>query len=557
MIKKIVLILFIIGLSIIFYENYYIGSSYPIKIKESNKDNIKRVLYEFINIRKIMIDKSIEKFDNFKSFNSKNDLDDYYKFGSYLYNELDRDTSTLGLYQTYLKENPNSIYLSQNDKEELMKDIEYINNKTNNFINNSKSNIYSYLYIYLQFVKDFMPYVSQELFDDYFKEMKYKLLNNIKIGNEDFPSKENIWFKLVDKKIIDETINDYYYNNFELLTNIDRIKGEYIQLVLNFIIIDELTKNNNYNNSIIKEYLGMDLTNKIKSFIYPAIENANKTEVNKDNYFIVNEKRLFDTNYKISIKYQDKFRGLIEKEYIPYSNIILSKIYNDNISINEFVLSYNELIVNNDEIKKISKLKKFKTLSEANHYILRKFSTASEFAEIIKNAVKNEDLEMIYSLFNGELDGIPRRSELKKIRFSEFFDNNWKNKVLIGEISNMGYRGFFIGNGNIRFYRKDNEKKDDIWSIKGIYGVKNDEAGNAFWDIKDKIISPKCFSFYWFSGDNYSFYSEQFFIKNFEDFKQNPGKFFGKEISSYLPISDEFHKNISLIYNLNDCLINE
>jgi hypothetical protein len=53
MIKKIVLILFIIGLSIIFYENYYIGSSYPIKIKESNKDNIKRVLYEFINIRKI------------------------------------------------------------------------------------------------------------------------------------------------------------------------------------------------------------------------------------------------------------------------------------------------------------------------------------------------------------------------------------------------------------------------------------------------------------------------------------------------------------------------
>jgi hypothetical protein len=31
---------------------------------------------------------------------------------------------------------------------------------------------------------------------------------------------------------------------------------------------------------------------------------------------------------------------------------------------------------------------------------------------------------MIYSLFNGDLDGIPRRSELKKIRFSEFFDKS-------------------------------------------------------------------------------------------------------------------------------------
>ncbi|ETX10239.1 hypothetical protein MUS1_04080 [Marinomonas ushuaiensis DSM 15871] len=76
------------------------------------------------------------------------------------------------------------------------------------------------------------------------------------------------------------------------------------------------------------------------------------------------------------------------------------------------------------------------------------------------------------------------------------------------------------------------------------------------WKVNNQVIPPQCFTRIWQSSDNYEAFEDQFNIKTTKDFESNPGKYFGKEISSLEPIDPgwgELHKELSLAVNLKDC----
>ena len=76
------------------------------------------------------------------------------------------------------------------------------------------------------------------------------------------------------------------------------------------------------------------------------------------------------------------------------------------------------------------------------------------------------------------------------------------------------------------------------------------------WKVNNQVIPPQCFTRIWQSSDNYEAFEDQFNIKTTKDFESNPGKYFGKEISSLTSIDPgwgDAYKTLSLAVNLKDC----
>ncbi len=80
----------------------------------------------------------------------------------------------------------------------------------------------------------------------------------------------------------------------------------------------------------------------------------------------------------------------------------------------------------------------------------------------IQEMVKNEDLQGIFSLVEGELINGPQKNFIKNKSFKLIFSNEWAELVLSSEppCKPVGYRGFMLGHGMI-WYNKD----EDGWKI--------------------------------------------------------------------------------------------
>ena len=102
---------------------------------------------------------------------------------------------------------------------------------------------------------------------------------------------------------------------------------------------------------------------------------------------------------------------------------------------------------------------------------------AFDFGETIKNLVKEENLDGLFELVDGELDSGPRKEFIRGKQFSEIFSKEWVDSLLnsVSPCAPMGWRGFMLDSGSV-WYNRDKEK--DKWHIFGILGAKKEDLTN-------------------------------------------------------------------------------
>lgn len=185
---------------------------------------------------------------------------------------------------------------------------------------------------------------------------------------------------------------------------------------------------------------------------------------------------------------------------------------------------------------------------------------AFDFGETIKNLVKEENLDGLFELVDGELDSGPRKEFIRGKQFSEIFSKEWVDSLLnsVSPCAPMGWRGFMLDSGSV-WYNTDKEK--DKWHIFGILGAKKEDLTNknipVGLEFEGRVIPPHCLSTPWMSGDNYEDFADKFKVKDYEHFSKNPGIYFDNEISDYEPIMASWGSEIYLATSLNKCFEGE
>ena len=94
----------------------------------------------------------------------------------------------------------------------------------------------------------------------------------------------------------------------------------------------------------------------------------------------------------------------------------------------------------------------------------------------------------------------------------------------------------------------------------------NNTKNHKAWKVQNNYLTPDCFVYSWYSGDNYELFYEHYFkieaswlSSEFNQFHDNVGKYLGKEI----PLNDNINtgwgddKQISLTTNLDTCINKE
>ena len=166
----------------------------------------------------------------------------------------------------------------------------------------------------------------------------------------------------------------------------------------------------------------------------------------------------------------------------------------------------------------------------------------------IQKALKNKDIKKLYS-FIDENSKVPRKEKVIEIGFDKVFDEKVIESVTKEKpsCSPVGWRGFMLGNGGVCF-------NGETLKIISIWHNEIEELPKDFpkWVHNKSIISPRCFSVLWASGDNYEEYEEQYKIENKTDFRNNVGKYF----INLIPIEEiyaSWGEKISLAKNIVEC----
>ena len=182
------------------------------------------------------------------------------------------------------------------------------------------------------------------------------------------------------------------------------------------------------------------------------------------------------------------------------------------------------------------------------------------FGQRIIDTVRNKDLDDLFSLaIDGELMWGPRISFVKDKEFEQIFDQDWIDKVLSHppDCGSVGWRGWMLAHGHVWY-----ENVNDEFKIISISGAVKEETSNNLplgWRYNGKILPYESFTKEWLSSDNFEKFEEHFKIEtdcwtsekygfthcHSKDFRNNPGKYFGKEIKDLNPIK-AWGKNISL-----------
>lgn len=95
-----------------------------------------------------------------------------------------------------------------------------------------------------------------------------------------------------------------------------------------------------------------------------------------------------------------------------------------------------------------------------------------------------------------------------------------------------------------------------LTGLTGYGGGAESEEFQKGWVAGNKTLSPICLPIIWSSGDNFELIAENFHIKNPNDFKDNPGKYYGREITDFSGIKTDWpsHKYVNFSQDFNQCL---
>jgi len=171
----------------------------------------------------------------------------------------------------------------------------------------------------------------------------------------------------------------------------------------------------------------------------------------------------------------------------------------------------------------------------------------------IKELVKDRNLEGLFSLVHSQIDNAPRKRYVKGKKFEDIFSDKWRDSILKDNpsCSPVGWRGYMMGHGNVWYRFRDS--KWNIHAFNGWIPERHNVDGLPIgWNVNGKIIPPQCFVRQWMSGDNYEEIADRFEVPRTSDFFSNPGKYFGREINKFEPIS-AWRSFITLTPFLDDC----
>ena len=196
-----------------------------------------------------------------------------------------------------------------------------------------------------------------------------------------------------------------------------------------------------------------------------------------------------------------------------------------------------------------------KSLADIADYFGYDPEEAYAFGLKIQDAVRKRDLAAFFSLVVGELGYGPRRKYVENKAFHEVFPDSWRATILKERPPCVphGYHGFMLANGLVRY--KAPSEDNDTFRIVEVYDWVPEKFPSVpvGWQVNDRLLSPQCFVYEWWSSDNFDHFVEQFSIADSEDFRHNTGKYFGDPIYPFDPI-DFYDKRISLWRNVNNCV---
>ena len=146
----------------------------------------------------------------------------------------------------------------------------------------------------------------------------------------------------------------------------------------------------------------------------------------------------------------------------------------------------------------------------------------------------------------------PSKEGKKRISLTNFLNNSYYDEVEImykkPSSNSMFGNGFSIDLNDLTNERIFNAKysTDVDWLLNKLA-----------WKYKDQVLHPDCFKTEWISSDNIKEYYQRFIdseVDYWEDFSQNLGKFWGKEINIYDPIQASWGEEIELAVSMQNCL---
>ncbi len=145
----------------------------------------------------------------------------------------------------------------------------------------------------------------------------------------------------------------------------------------------------------------------------------------------------------------------------------------------------------------------------------------------IQEALRNKDIEKLYS-FSGSKSGFPRKKKILEKGFDAAFEEGVVEDILndIPPCTPRKEDWFFMGGG-----RGIVKMNSDYEIISITSNDIEDYEKKVEWIHNKNIISPNCFTHIWISDDNYQAYEEKFNIKDTNDFRSYPGRYFGSQVS--------------------------
>lgn len=252
----------VVGLLLIVFVGYIMINkttdpikNYPFKIEVTNSNNVVQKIDNFIDTRKSVIVKSLNKFEMLVNELSKQGyVDDInlYDYGYILYLENHKQYSTDKIVKNFIKNSPYGVYVTKNDKEYLNKKIDDLENiikqkitflkrKYKNGIKTSKNNYKIYKLIkYFTYAKVSKEFLNNRLTQDDIDEamlcLKYKTLNITKTSyGSEFKALPDFWESIKNKTVYSDGIANYYLMIFNFSKNKYYYRLKYKSLVLDIL----------------------------------------------------------------------------------------------------------------------------------------------------------------------------------------------------------------------------------------------------------------------------------------------------------------------------------
>ena len=206
--------------------------------------------------------------------------------------------------------------------------------------------------------------------------------------------------------------------------------------------------------------------------------------------------------------------------------------------------------------------------SQASECLQRGYQASHESSQLIIDAFKEKDVHKIANMMADRTHNGPSLAYVSKSKFDDLFSDETRKSVISVEGAAdqcvpMGYKGSMIGAGMIWLDYVPEDWTGDVkvisLNITEPITINTNRAKNSFLRSKSGLLHPACFSYEWFSSDNYKVVSEYYGIDDWRDLSKRPGMFFGQKITDFELVETGWDRTkvLHIGYKTSQCTISQ